>query len=434
VTDPGAPTVLALAELVPDPQNRRLHGARNLALLAESLQAVGAARSIVIDEAGEVLAGNGVVQAARSVGLERVQVVDVDGSTLVAVRRRGLTAEQKRALAIADNRVAELAEWNWDQLRADQDAGLALEPWWTPAELKAAWRIVKQGRTDPDDVPAVRPTAIQSGDLFALGPHRLLCGDARVQADVARLMGGVRAACIYTDPPYGVAYEGGSKPQKMLTGDTTTDLYLPACQMAAEFSDEKAPLYLWHAGNKGAAAASACAAGGWDIRTELVWNKNLAQYGAFSAQYKPKHEPMCTTASSTARRRGGSGRPPKSRCGIARVRPSTNSIPRRNRSSWRCARSPTARRSTIRCWICFSAAAPRSSVPNSCSACASRWNSSRRTCRWRSIGGKRSPGSRPSRWAMRRYWTCSSAYDCEHRWRWTAVLCQRRRRWLRWWR
>jgi ParB-like chromosome segregation protein Spo0J len=126
-----------LKDLRPDPQNRRKHNPRNIGMLADALQRVGAARSIVIDEDGEVLAGNGVLEAAGQVGITRVQVVEADGETLIAVRRRGLTPEQKRDLAISDNRTAELAEWNWEQLAEDQAAGLKLEPWFSDQEQAA---------------------------------------------------------------------------------------------------------------------------------------------------------------------------------------------------------------------------------------------------------------------------------------------------------
>jgi DNA modification methylase len=122
--------------------------------------------------------------------------------------------------------------------------------------------------------------------------HRVMCGDSTDAGDVAALMDGERAHIVYTDPPYGVDYEGGTKAREKLAGDDTTDLYAPACAMASRFSDEKAALYLWHAGTKAMAVTAAIAGAGYEIRSEIVWNKNLAQYGALSAQYKQKHEPL----------------------------------------------------------------------------------------------------------------------------------------------
>jgi hypothetical protein len=118
-----------LGALVPDAENRRRrtpHGAR---MLIESLEKVGAARGIVIDEDNVIRAGNGIVEAALAAGLTRVHVVEGDGQTLIAVRRRGLSPEQKRELAMYDNRTGELAEWNAEQLAADQAAGKPLEAW-----------------------------------------------------------------------------------------------------------------------------------------------------------------------------------------------------------------------------------------------------------------------------------------------------------------
>lgn len=128
-------TAAHLSDLTPDPTNRRQHNPRNVGLIVDALHHVGAARSIVIDEHGTILCGNATVDAASEAGITKVQVVDADGETIVAVRRRGLTDEQKRHLALADNRAAELATWDLDQLRADADAGLDLGAFWSDTEL-----------------------------------------------------------------------------------------------------------------------------------------------------------------------------------------------------------------------------------------------------------------------------------------------------------
>ncbi len=101
-----------LADLKPDQKNARKHNPRNVGMIERALGEVGAARSIVVDEDGVILAGNATVEAAANAGIERVQVVDADGETLIAVRRSGLTDDQKRKLALYDNRTAELADWD----------------------------------------------------------------------------------------------------------------------------------------------------------------------------------------------------------------------------------------------------------------------------------------------------------------------------------
>lgn len=204
----------AIETLVNDPANRRKHPARNVDMIRASLQQLGAARSIVVDEDDVILAGNGVTAAAIAAGLTSVRVIESSGDELIAVRRRGLTPEQKRALALFDNRTAELAEWDTDALRGDVDAGLDLQPFWSDdeeAELLARPGTV--GETDPDDIPAARSTTVQRGDVFALGPHRVICGDSTNPEDVARVLDGVPVDAVVTDPPYcsGGFQEAGRK-------------------------------------------------------------------------------------------------------------------------------------------------------------------------------------------------------------------------------
>lgn len=124
-----------IADLKPDSKNARKHSRRNLQMIAEALHEVGPARSIVIDENGVVLAGNGVVDAAAEAGIERVRVVEADGKSLVAVKVSGLTDDQKRKLAYYDNRTSELAEWNAEQVAADLEGGLKLDGIFSELEL-----------------------------------------------------------------------------------------------------------------------------------------------------------------------------------------------------------------------------------------------------------------------------------------------------------
>ena len=126
-----------LTDLRPDPENRRAHTPRNVQMIVDGLQHVGAARSIVIDEDNTVLAGNGVTEAASAAGITKVRVIDADGDELIAVRRSGLTPEQKRQLALYDNRTAELAEWNAAQLAADLQNGEDLSAFFLDGELAA---------------------------------------------------------------------------------------------------------------------------------------------------------------------------------------------------------------------------------------------------------------------------------------------------------
>lgn len=290
-----------LRDLVADPQNRRQHTPRNIGMIVDALGKVGAARSIVIDEDNVVLAGNGVLDAAAEAGLTKVHVVEADGQTVIAVRRRGLSPTQKRDLAIYDNRAAELATWNLDQLRADLDAGEDLSAFFQPDELSGLLsETPAPGHTEPDAIPEPRPTTIKVGDLFQLGRHRLLCGDSTEAKDVARLMEDARAGLMNTDPPYGISYQNedlhpnaGPIRSKIQNDDQASGAALQGFLEAAfrQAKDRalapRAAWYLWHAMlTQGFFAAAAAAA--VILHRQIVWVKPVLVFGR--GQYHWKHE------------------------------------------------------------------------------------------------------------------------------------------------
>lgn len=106
----------SIKDLKSDHKNARRRTDRSAELIKESLQRYGAARSIVIDEDNRILAGNGTIEGAKEAGINRIRVIETDGDELIAVRRTGLTEEQKVGLALADNRTADLSEWDQEML------------------------------------------------------------------------------------------------------------------------------------------------------------------------------------------------------------------------------------------------------------------------------------------------------------------------------
>ena len=115
---------MTLADLKPDSRNARKHNPRNIGMIVDSLHQVGAARSIVIDEDNMILAGNGVIEAAAEAGIMNVRIIEASGNEIIAVKRSGLTPEQKTKLALFDNRTAELADWDVPMLASlDIDLG-----------------------------------------------------------------------------------------------------------------------------------------------------------------------------------------------------------------------------------------------------------------------------------------------------------------------
>jgi len=272
------------------PYNPRKIDDKELAKLKRSITEFGYVEPIVWNQrTGFVVGGNQRLKVLRELGIEEVDVVIID-----------LDDAKERALNVALNKIS--GEWDFPKLKdllTDIDTG-DFDIELTGFDLDEIENLItfdKEPEEDDFDADAaieeIEEPKTKRRDIYLLGKHRLMCGDSTVKEDVEKLMDGKKADMVFTDPPYGVDYDGGTKTREKLKGDSNTDLYLPCCKMAFSFSSDSAPLYLWHAGVKGiaAAAAAAAAAAGYEIRCEIVWNKNHAQFGSLSSQYKQKHEP-----------------------------------------------------------------------------------------------------------------------------------------------
>jgi site-specific DNA-methyltransferase (adenine-specific) len=311
---PSDRTHLPLTALTPDPRNARTHSEHNIALIADALQDVGAARSTVIDEDGVVLAGNATVEAAGRAGLAHVRVVEADGSEVIAVRRSGLSDAAKARLALYDNRTAELADWDPTVL-GDLATTVDLSTLWSEEDLTdllGADADVPPLLGDPDEIPDPPAAPVtMPGDLWQLGPHRLLCGDATQPEVLARLMDGTTASCLWTDPPYGVSYVGKTKDALMIAHDDAAGLegllrtamtaMQPHLALGAAF-------YIAHpAGPLSHVFTSVVLDLGWSLRQSLVWVKDHFVLG--HADYHYRHEPILFgyLPGAQARGRGRSG-------------------------------------------------------------------------------------------------------------------------------
>lgn len=139
-----------IKDLVADPENRRKHTPRNVGMIVDAMHKVGAGRSIVVDEDNQVLAGNATVEAAAEAGITKLRVIETDGNEVVAVRRTGLSEDQKRDLAIYDNRTGELAEWDMGQIMADIDNGVDLSAFFYDDELTAMLEVPEFDIKEPE--------------------------------------------------------------------------------------------------------------------------------------------------------------------------------------------------------------------------------------------------------------------------------------------
>ncbi len=209
-----------ISEIHEDPANSRKHGERNLATIRASLEQFGQVEPLVVQaRTGVVIGGNGRLATMRKMGIQEVDIVEVD-----------LTDVQAAALSIALNRTAELAEWNIEAL-AKAVAGIKDEVdlaslGWDPNELEQILGAGNADLTDPDTLPEPPAQAFsRTGDLWILGDHhRVLNGDATKPEDLDRLMDGKVADLVFTDPPYGVDYEGKTADALKIQNDLKGDL------------------------------------------------------------------------------------------------------------------------------------------------------------------------------------------------------------------
>jgi len=302
-----------IAELRPHPRNYRRHPEHQLAILRESLRLHGLQKPVVVTPDGTILAGHGLVEAARAEGWSEIAVHVYDGphpdAFVVADNySASLALDDEQALADLLKRLEADGELSASGYQEDDLEELLLR-------LDAEEKRGKEETFDAEQAMAEAeqqsgPTRIQPGELWQLGRHRLLCGDAIDPANWEHLMQGQAAQAIITDPPYAINYLGGRAAQEERIGakrrgaegqegdaywdDLTTDEYRVLLNgslgLAHQHSDDKAPLYLWFASTRLREVLDCLAETGWQERNLLVWVKNNGA-GALFAQYKHWYEP-----------------------------------------------------------------------------------------------------------------------------------------------
>jgi hypothetical protein len=198
-------TMTSVRKLKPNKRNARTHSKKQILQIAESIRRFGWTHGILTDEDGKVIAGHGRLRAAEILGHREVPVVVLNG----------LSEAEKRALALADNKIAANAGWDRKILSAELDELAQLLPehdltvditGFEPAEIDVLMGDLVDPEHDPADDISIKggPAVSRPGDVWLLGDHHLCCGDAKNERDVRKLMDGERADMVFADPPYNI--------------------------------------------------------------------------------------------------------------------------------------------------------------------------------------------------------------------------------------
>lgn len=302
----------SVEELVAYDKNPMIHPEPQIAELAQGIKTYGFNYPVVLDASNMIIAGHGRLQAAMRLGMKEVPTVSVEH----------LTAEQVRAFRIFDNKISRKSTFDMELLRGEiidlGSIGFDLEATGftemeldglmvgelsdilpdSPSTIEVAGytrKVRNEGLTDADEVPDEPVRAVsQLGDVWTLGAHRLMCGDATSEQDVAVLIAGVSADLWITDPPYNVAYVGKTSDALTIQNDSMSDDdfrdFLKKSYTAADSNMRPgAVFYIWHADSEGFNFRGAARDIGWRVRQCLIWNKNSLVLGR--QDYHWKHEP-----------------------------------------------------------------------------------------------------------------------------------------------
>ena len=284
--------LVPIAKLVPYVNNARTHSPEQITKLRSSLREFGFINPVIIDRNYGIIAGHGRILAAKEEGITEVPCVFVDY----------LTEAQKKAYIIADNRFAQDAGWDEELLRieieslqgADFDVSLTGFETDEIADLFAGDKE-SDVKDDEFDLTAALEKAsfVELGDIWTVGRHRLMCGDATTAEDVAKLMDGRKANLIVTDPPYGVSFKSSSGltiQNDSMKNDEFYAFLLSAFKCMADSLEKGGAAYVFHADTEGLNFRKAFIDAGFHLAGVCIWVKNSLVLGR--SDYQWQHEPV----------------------------------------------------------------------------------------------------------------------------------------------
>ena len=284
--------MVATSKLIPYVNNARTHSQEQVNKLRGSLREFGFINPVIIDNDYNVIAGHGRLMAAKEEGIEEVPCVLVDY----------LSEAQKKAYILADNRYAQDADWDEELLKLEIEAleGMDFDVSLTgfnEDEIADLFADSEGTRAEDDDFDlsdALEKAAfVERGDVWIVGRHRLMCGDATSEKDVAILMDNKRANLIITDPPYNVAFEssdGLSIKNDRMENEKFYEFLLSAFKNMAGHLEKGGSAYVFHADTEGLNFRKAFIDAGFHLSGCCIWVKNSLVLGR--SDYQWQHEPV----------------------------------------------------------------------------------------------------------------------------------------------
>lgn len=286
-----------ITTLVPNPRNPNQHPQKQIELLAKIIKSQGWRAPITVSSrSGFVVRGHGRLLAAQWLGLGQAPVDRQDYATEV----------EEWADLIADNRIAELSQIDEELLASllteistgDFDSNLTGFSDKQIDNLLADFNLqeVKEDNFDPAAAAAeIKEPISKPGDIWQLGRHRLMCGDATILSEVERLMDGSLASMVFTDPPYNVAYEGGTTDKLTIRNDDMpaekfNQFLRDAFTSMFMVTEPGGAIYVCHADSEGVNFRGSLVDAGWLYKQCLVWAKN--QFVLGRQDYQWQHEPI----------------------------------------------------------------------------------------------------------------------------------------------
>ncbi len=271
-------------EIIPNKENPRFISDKKFNKLVQSIKDFPEMldkRPLVVDEDMVVLGGNMRLKALQKAGIKEIPI-DI---------AEGWTDEQKKEFIIKDN--VGFGEWDFDILANEWDTE-KLNEWGLDFDFKIEPEAEEDDYNEPDDLKV----DVVLGDLIEIGEHRLLCGDSTDSEQVSKLMNGEKADMVFTDPPYGVSYNGGHNKKKRkginndtLLGKDISNLFRDSIITSCLFSKDYSPYYIWYANAKSIETFIGLNETDIEVRAIIIWYKIKSGLGAFMSQYIPNYEP-----------------------------------------------------------------------------------------------------------------------------------------------